>query len=202
MVSHLEILLEEPSAEVALKVLLPKILPPEVECVYHVFSGKTDLMRKLPARLRAYSMWLPPDYRIVVLVDRDRDDCKRLKTYLETQAIEAGLITRTNSPTGAFQILNRIVVEELEAWFLGDLSAVCQAYPKHDWAIGSTPSLMSCIESFPSQDYCSGIFIYDLPSVHLQLIRKWIVLWKNYPLYSVFIEILVPARGQIDNAGV
>lgn len=27
-------------------------------------------------------------------------------------------------------MLNRIVVEELEAWFFGDINAICQAYPK------------------------------------------------------------------------
>ncbi|HEY5853216.1 MAG TPA: DUF4276 family protein [Aldersonia sp.] len=27
------------------------------------------------------------------------------------------------------QVLNRIAVEELEAWFLGDVNAICAAYP-------------------------------------------------------------------------
>ena len=30
----------------------------------------------------------------------------------------------------SFQVLNRIVVEELEAWFFGDVPAIRQAYPK------------------------------------------------------------------------
>jgi hypothetical protein len=40
-----------------------------------------------------------------------------------------GLTTRATGGV-TFQVLNRIVVEELEAWFLGDAEALNRAYPK------------------------------------------------------------------------
>jgi len=46
-------------------------------------------------------------------------------------AISAGLIPKSSCQKDkSFQVLNRIVVEELEAWFFGDVEAICQAYPK------------------------------------------------------------------------
>lgn len=128
---HLEILVEEPSAEAALKILLPKITDPQVSFRIITFQGKPDLLARLPQRLRGYAHWLPRDYRIVVLVDEDRQDCHHLKQQLERAALMAGLFTKTN-PTrdGAFQVVNRIAVEELEAWFWGDFEALRQAYPR------------------------------------------------------------------------
>ncbi len=86
-------------------------------------------MQKLPNRLVGYSRWLLDDWRIVVLVDRDREDCKALKNRLERIALEAGLLTRREAGVdGRFHIVNRIAVEELEAWYFGDVDALCKAY--------------------------------------------------------------------------
>ncbi|MEA4909169.1 MAG: DUF4276 family protein [Anaerolineaceae bacterium] len=125
---HIEILVEEPSMEAALKNLLPRLLPPESTFRILTFQGKPDLLQKLPGRMRGYR-WITEEYRIVVLVDEDRQDCHELKYQLETAATQAGFITKTNSGDAHFQVLNRIVIEELEAWFLGDPEAVRQAYP-------------------------------------------------------------------------
>ncbi|URR36865.1 DUF4276 family protein [Thermosynechococcus sp. HN-54] len=62
-------------------------------------------------------------------VDRDDDDCKKLKQQLENIATKAGLKTRSNSPL-CWQLVNRIAIEELEAWYFGDWEAVRAAYPK------------------------------------------------------------------------
>lgn len=51
---HLEVLVEEPSAEEALRRMLPRILGNGVSFQVHGFAGKPDLRRKLPQRLRAY----------------------------------------------------------------------------------------------------------------------------------------------------
>ncbi len=49
---------------------------------------------------------------------------------MEKIAIEAGLSTKSSSPEGGtFQVLNRIAIEELEAWFFGDVEALVAAYP-------------------------------------------------------------------------
>ena len=128
---HFEFLVEESSLESALTQLLPKILPSTVTFKIHAFRGKDDLICKLPNRLKGYQAWLPPDWKIVILIDEDREDCLKLKKQLENIAILAGLITKSSCQKNkSFQVLNRIVVEELEAWFFGDVEAICQAYPK------------------------------------------------------------------------
>jgi hypothetical protein len=71
----------------------------------------------------------------VVLVDRDADDCKTLKRRLEEIAAGARLPTRNRRTKGSFSVVNRIVIEELEAWYFGDWEAVRRAYPKVDATI-------------------------------------------------------------------
>ena len=60
-----------------------------------------------------------PSMKDFVVVDRDSDDCHKLKNKLEDIAKEAGLTTRTSAGS-KWQVVNRIVVEELEAWYFGD----------------------------------------------------------------------------------
>ena len=128
---HIEFLVEEPSTEAALRNLVPKILGSGVEFRVIRFQGKQDLLSKLPGLLKGYRKWIPADWRIVVLVDEDRQDCLELKARLEKTAVDAGLVTKTSASGGAgFQVLNRISIEELEAWFFGDVEALHGAYPK------------------------------------------------------------------------
>jgi hypothetical protein len=128
---HIEFFVEEPSAEAALQEIIPRLVNPEISFRVHPFEGKPDLLKKLPDRLKAYRGWLPEDYRIVVLVDEDRQDCRRLKRQLEGMSLRAGFFTKTEpGPRGAFQVANRIAVEELEAWFFGDPEAIVTAYPR------------------------------------------------------------------------
>src|SRR5262249_49673762 len=65
-----------------------------------------------------------------VVVDRDNDDCLVLKRQLEAMATAAGLRTRTCAGGECWQVVNRIAIEELEAWYFGDWQAVCSAYQK------------------------------------------------------------------------
>ena len=125
---HLVLLVEEQSMEALLQTLLPRLLPDGCSHDVHAFRCKTDLKRKVAARLRAYARWLPDDWRILVLVDRDRDDCRALKEELERAARGAGL--RTASGDERWQVANRIVIEELEAWYFGDWQAVRRAFPR------------------------------------------------------------------------
>jgi hypothetical protein len=46
---HIEFLLEEQSAQAALDLLLPKLLPPAVTWGCYPHRGKTDLLQRLPA---------------------------------------------------------------------------------------------------------------------------------------------------------
>ena len=130
---HLVFLVEEPSMEAFLRTLLPRILPQTISFQINAFQGKTDLLAKLESRLRGYAKMLQSmqeKWRIIVMVDRDDDDCKQLKQRLENCAMEAGLLTKSQSKTGTWELANRIVVEELESWYFGDWEAVKAAYPR------------------------------------------------------------------------
>jgi hypothetical protein len=130
MLERLIVFVEEESAEAALLTLLPKLLPePEFQIIR--FQGKQDMLRKLLARLRGFHSWLPNNWLLLVLIDRDGDDCRDLKEKLEAIALQAGLISKSSARSGSrFQIVNRIVIEELESWFFGDWEAVRTGYPR------------------------------------------------------------------------
>lgn len=116
--------------EVFLRGLLPRLLPQGRTFEVHPFQGKSDLLGKIEARLRGYASWLPEDWRIMVVVDRDDDDCEELERRLEDMAARAGLRTRTLAGPAQWQLVNRIAIEELEAWYFGDWEAVRAAYPR------------------------------------------------------------------------
>ena len=127
---HLEILVEEPSMEAFLRALLPRLLGDKASFEIYPFQCKDDLLDKLPARLQGYERWLPETWRIVVVVDRDDEDCTTLKQKMESMAVHAGLRSRTAGAANTWQLVNRIAIEELEAWYFGDWEAVRQIYPR------------------------------------------------------------------------
>jgi len=138
---HLLFFVEEPSAEAALGNLMRKCLPVEVTYQFIVFQGKQDLLHNLSSRLKAYASWLPEDYRIIVLIDEDRQDCHELKSQMEEAALAAGLLSKSQAEERPFQVLNRIAVEELEAWFFGDIDALRQVYPRLPATLGKRKGL-------------------------------------------------------------
>ncbi|MCX6638959.1 MAG: DUF4276 family protein [bacterium] len=124
---HLEFLVEEPSMEACLQNILPKVINEKATFRIHPFQGKMDLLSNLSKRLRGYARWLPAHYRIFIIVDRDNQDCHELKSLLEQIVIDSGLVSRSQN-RNAWQIVTRIVIEELEAWFFGDMDAVRAAF--------------------------------------------------------------------------
>ena len=94
-------------------------LPADLESA----PGMTNrtLFAQLPATLRAYA-GKGDKTCIVVLVDQDDDDCAQLLADL--QKMLASLQKRPAN------VLFRIAMEEIEAWFLADRAAVKSAYPK------------------------------------------------------------------------
>jgi len=130
MLEKLILLVEEPSMETALNCLLPKMLD-DVDFDIRRFQCKDDLLKQLPSRLRGYREWIPANWAILVLVDRDDDDCVQLKQRLEQMTARAGLMSKTAAGRSRpFQVANRIAIEELEAWFFGDWQAVRSAYAR------------------------------------------------------------------------
>jgi hypothetical protein len=147
---HLELLVEEPSAAAALQNLVPRMIGKNVTYRLINFQGKQDLLAQLPQRLRGYTHWLPPDWRIVVLIDEDREDCLALKGQLETAARQAGLFTKSSpAPDGHFEVVSRLAIEELEAWFLGDVEAIRQVYPQ-------VPETLASRRPFRNPDAIAG----------------------------------------------
>jgi hypothetical protein len=134
---RIEVFLEELSAEAALRNLLPGLLGPEWNYRFHVFDGKSYLLEELPSRLLGLARTLPDTSRILVLLDEDREDCLAIKTRLEEAADGAGLSTKSGVGCGSFSVVNRVAVEELEAWFFGDIPALVEAYPGVDPDLGS-----------------------------------------------------------------
>jgi len=128
---QIEILVEEPSMEAALREIMPKILRGRASWKPINMGSKGKLLKALPKRLRAYRTRINQgeDLKVIVLVDRDSDGCEQLKNQLETIARKAGLTTKTAANGHAdFQVVNRIAIEELESWFIGDVDALKAAF--------------------------------------------------------------------------
>jgi hypothetical protein len=99
MLEKLIVFVEEYSMEAALEHLLPKLLG-DIEFQIIRFQCKDDLLKQAPDRLKGYASWLPDTWRILVLVDRDDDDCVVLKATLENMASVARLQTKTVAGNG------------------------------------------------------------------------------------------------------
>lgn len=129
----IEVLAEEPSAKVVLDNLLPKLLGER--CIFNVYAhnGYHGLIQRLPQRLRGYRKAIVEgaDIKVVVLVDEDRiqEGCVARKNVLEQHARDAGLRTKTSAGIAEFHVVNRLAIEELEAWFFGQGDAIIRAFP-------------------------------------------------------------------------
>ena len=107
-------LLEEKSMEVFLESLLNRWFPTmNFICISH--DGKNDLWKSIPIKLRS---WREPGVRFVVVQDNDGGDCVKLKKKLLDLCRKG---RREDS-------IVRIACQELEAWYLGDVDALVDAY--------------------------------------------------------------------------
>ena len=79
------------------------------------FQGKADLQKNFSKKMESWNYNSP---HFIILRDNDGGDCKALKERLASAAVETGK---------PFHV--RIVCQELEGWFLGDLNAIDRAYP-------------------------------------------------------------------------
>jgi len=120
--------------EVVLRTVLPRLLG-DISFEVYAHQCKHELLARLPARLSGYRRWIPDDWRIVVVVDRDSDDCLHVKRRLERISGDAGFLTRSSAGGATYSVVNRLAVEELEAWYFGDWQAVKAAYPRVSPAI-------------------------------------------------------------------
>ncbi len=107
-------LLEEPSMQILLEGLMPRLFPgAPFLCIPH--AGKTDLERSIRNTLRN---WRVPGDRFVIMRDSDGADCINVKENIRLLCHEG---RREDT-------LIRIVCQELEAWYLGDPDAMAVAF--------------------------------------------------------------------------
>jgi hypothetical protein len=102
--------------------LIPRLFPGlekdiNFQCVPH--HGKTDLERSIPKKLKG---WKEPNVRFIILEDNDNRECVPVKHRLTESVVEAG---RPDT-------LIRIVCQELESWYIGDLKALAEAFGDAD----------------------------------------------------------------------
>src|SRR5580698_6282898 len=101
---------EEESMGKTLRELLPKLFPGFLEYEHWLIlehNGKSDLEASYPRKMRE---WREPNVKFVILRDNDGANCRKLKRQLISKI-----------PHGTPEFLIRIVCQELESWFLGDL---------------------------------------------------------------------------------
>ena len=104
--------------DATLRNLLPKLFADFREYDHWLIishQGKSDLEKSYPRKMKE---WREPGVRFMILRDNDGADCLALKQRLISKV-----------PDNAPGFLVRIVCQELESWFLGDLDAVAAAYP-------------------------------------------------------------------------
>lgn len=126
----IEVIVEEASMERTLRHLIPKVRPEWSSPRFINCKGRDKLLKTLPGVLHSYAMRAQHDldFRVMVLIDNDGGDCEALKMRLEDMARQAGLMTKSEAGGGNFTAVNRIVIEELESWFLGDPQAIRKAF--------------------------------------------------------------------------
>lgn len=136
---HFEILVEGQSELTALSIIMSKIVgeynqPHTWKIHKHRGVGKlsTDLngsinkddrtlLYNFPSKLRAYGKSMSDNEVVVILVDLDnREDCVSFKSEL---------LSILDQCERKPNLLVRIAIEELEAWFLGDQVAVINSFP-------------------------------------------------------------------------
>ena len=145
---HFEILVEDQSGKRMLDILIPKIIGDQHSFTVRAYQGighipsdltsSTDarnrlLLNQLPKLLRAYGKRFVNQPKVVILVC-DLDD-KCLKVFREE------LFTVLNACNPKPETRFCIAIEEGEAWLLGDIPAIKDAYPN------ARDSVLNCYEN-------------------------------------------------------
>jgi len=135
---HIEVLVEDSSGAKLIETLLPRLIGRQGDpntWRIHAYKGigrlpaglsakadpaKRALLSQLPRLLSGYGKTHGID-AVVVVLDSDSRDCKAFLVELKA------LLDRCQA---APNTLFRLAIEEMEAWFLGDRTALLAAYPR------------------------------------------------------------------------
>lgn len=148
---HIELLVEDQSCQKAMEILLPKLLPAEVSHRIHSYkglgnlpkdmrpgddSGKRILLDQLPRLLQGYGRTPHACDCVVVICDLDDRD-------------RVGFLAELNDVLSSCQVKPEtyfcLAVEEMEAWYLGDIEAIRKAYPS---------AALSILHSYRNDSIC------------------------------------------------
>jgi hypothetical protein len=137
---HFEFHIEDSSGEKALEILVPRLIEKNDTYRIHSYRGigripqkitvshgakKQTILDNLPLLLKGFGKSYPSDgvnYIAVIVIICDLDDNNKSDFLTELN----GLLEHCNPKP---QTLFCLAIEELEAWYLGDLCAVKKAYP-------------------------------------------------------------------------
>lgn len=137
---YIEMLIEDNSSGILIDIIMKKYLENKKNISYRINSFKgigkipsniksisdvksKKLLTDLPNYLRGLDLSLknmPGRKAIFVLLDSDNEDCKHLKEKLVRMYQKLEL---------SIQVFFCIAIEEMEAWLLGDTTALFAAYP-------------------------------------------------------------------------
>lgn len=169
---QVEILIEEPSMKHFLEGILPSILPDDIilysNCFIRVHEGKQHLQKEIPKKIKAY-LHVRRLIKVIIIQDQDTSDCIELKRKLQRLIDESGSLPN----------LIRIACRELEAWYLGDMDAIEQVYPRfkadhfRSWAKFRDPDHLMASEELKRliPEFQKGYASREIP--------KYINLWGN-----------------------
>ena len=147
---HFEFHIEDQSGAKAMKILLPKLFIGKATYRIHPYKGlgripkglkprsganKRLLLDQLPQLLRGFGKAPNPGYIIIIC---DLDDKVKEQFLSELN----GVLNACNPKPDTHFCL---AIEEFEAWYLGDLTAVRKAYPK---------AKDSILKSYKNDDIC------------------------------------------------
>jgi len=147
---HFEFLVEDQSSGKAMEILLPKLIGVDFTFRIHSYKGighipknlqpntgadKRILLDQLPRLLRGYGKNKQSWFIVVIC---DLDDRDKLQFLAELNDI---LDACDPKPEACFCL----AIEEFEAWYLGDVSAIQKAYPK---------AKKSILESYVNDSIC------------------------------------------------
>jgi len=146
---HFEILVEDISGAKALNILVPKIINTDDTFKIHPYKGigkipknltgtsdaqKRILLDRLPKLLRGYGKTYPrgsEDFPVTIILVCDLDN-KKLEDFLK----ELNIILTSCDPQPETRFC--IAIEEIEAWYLGDITAIKKHYTNAKMAIMNT----------------------------------------------------------------
>lgn len=109
----LVIFTEEPSMKETLRAILPKLGMDTRHVRIVSFDGVDNMENSLPVQLRALSR--SANTNVLILRDNDNGSCTSHKARLQGMARDANMGARSKA---------RIVCQMLEAWFIGDNTAL------------------------------------------------------------------------------